>query len=533
MEGKRNSVLIIDDERDNISSLKTILSPEYIIYASTSGKDAIETANEFLPDIILLDVLMPDIDGYEVITAFKNSEKTRDIPVIFLTGVDDINAEIKGLELGAADYILKPFHPAIVKLRIKNHIMLIEKLRQEALIINISHNFLSYSDTEKLYADSLRLVGEFMDISTILLFRSEKTNNELVCRCEWINSKLKIETRIGDILYIDENIIFAINNLLANDERKLCISSKDLLSKDFIKLNRKYLDNYIAAPIFIKGNMNAFLVFSRDGDSVWKKSEIDLAVLIAGIFSGVFERESIQHSEYISSAKSEFLARMSHEMRTPMNSIIGILQILELMGVPEEMAEHCEVMEKSAITLQHLIDDVLDISDMEYKVFNLSESVFDFKTMLRDVLLNADKKASGKKQMLNCKTDPAIPIMLCGDEKRLKQVISHLLVNAVKFTPENGEIFCNTRIINDDKDTITLRFEIIDNGIGIAEEDHDRIFQIFEQADSSSGREYNGIGIGLALLKRIAEMMGGNIWLESKLGKGSKFYFSCKLKKVI
>jgi len=127
--GKDNSILIIDDESANISGLTAILSPEYTVYASSDGQEAIETAEEFLPDVILLDVLMPGMDGYEVIAALKSSKKTRDIPVIFITGLDTAGAEEKGLALGAADYITKPFNSAIVKLRVKNQADLVNHVR--------------------------------------------------------------------------------------------------------------------------------------------------------------------------------------------------------------------------------------------------------------------------------------------------------------------------------------------------------------------------------------------------------------------
>ena len=119
MNDRKYSVLIVDDERSHISALKDMLS-EYTIYAATDGQDAIETVETNLPDIILLDILMPDMDGYDVISALKESEKTKDIPVIIISGLDDKEAEEKALSLGAADYIFKPFHPPIVRLRIRN-----------------------------------------------------------------------------------------------------------------------------------------------------------------------------------------------------------------------------------------------------------------------------------------------------------------------------------------------------------------------------------------------------------------------------
>jgi len=527
---KKNSVLIVDDERGNISSLKSILGDEYTIYASTNGRDAIETAEEFIPDIILLDVLMPEMDGYDVIAAFKKSERTHDIPVIFITGLDGTNAEIKGLALGAVDYILKPFHPAIVKLRVQHQIQLVERLRQQTLMTKISCKFLTSPYSDALFTDTLRVIGEFMGIAVALLYKLERNNNVLVCQNEWLDSELNLSSRMGDKVELDEKMITAINNLLTGNEKDLCIHSNSPMIKDLLSVKRTHLENYIATPIFIKRKLFAILVFSRNDEAMWSESERDLAVLAASIFSGVFERDAIQHAEYLSRTKSEFLSRMSHEMRTPMNVIIGILQVFGMLGVPDNIKEHCSAMDEAAHTLLDLINDVLDISDMGYGTYKLSESAFDFNAMVCNVLRIADNNASKKKQMLDSKIDPAIPASLLGDENRLRQVISALLSNAVKFTPNGGEIYLNARVIDSNSEKITLQVEISDNGIGISKEQQKDIFSIFEQADGSLTREHGGIGLGLALSKRIVEMMEGKIWIESELGKGSKFIFNCRLK---
>ena len=190
---KKYSILIVDDEKSNIIVLANILESEYKIYAVKDGREAVETAEEDLPDVILLDILMPEMDGYAVIAELKKSEKTRDIPVIFITGLNNDEAEEKGFALGAADYISKPFNSAIVKLRIQNQIKLIERFRQQALMTKIAHSFLSDVHIDVLFTDTLRLVGEFMDVAQILLFRNEDNNGVIVCHNEWINPKLNLK----------------------------------------------------------------------------------------------------------------------------------------------------------------------------------------------------------------------------------------------------------------------------------------------------------------------------------------------------
>jgi len=652
---KKNSVLIVDDDRMSISSLKNILSNKYIIYAATDGQDAIETILEHMPDIILLDVLMPEMNGYEVINALKSFNKTRDIPVIFITGIDDFHIEEKGLSLGAADYIQKPFTPVNVMLRIQNQLKLLERLRQQSLMTDIARNFLTDTFTVSLFSDTLRMVGEFMGISTMLLYKHDNNKNEFICQNEWLNPELDTYTRIGDKFALNEKIISAVTGKQSGSEKTLYIHSSNPLFRDFIELRRQHFDNFIATPVFIKGKICAFLVFSKvDAEWKWSESELHLAVLVSSIFSGALERDAMERqysiiensanlvlyittgadiefvnpavtavtgytsvelisaglslifgenalddikkeyipkamrgetvlfeskiqrkdgshrvlmisivqtgknnlgmitsdlteirrlesglisakdrAEYLSHAKSEFLSRVSHEMRTPMNTIMGLLQIFEYSDIPEKMKKSCSLMNEAAKTLLGMIDDMLDISDMEYEAFGLSESVFDFNLMIRDILHIIDNKAVRKRQMLNCEIDPDIPAWLSGDEKRLKQIIINILANAVKFTPEGGDIFFNVRLLfNDDSEIITLQFEVTDNGIGIAAEHQEKLFLMFEQADGSNEREHGGIGIGLPLSKRIIEMMDGKIWIESDLGKGTKVYFTCKLSKT-
>jgi len=528
---KKNSVLIVDDERVNISSLKGILAPEYTVYASINGKEAIETAQKFTPDLVLLDVLMPEMDGYEVIAALKESEKTRDIPVIFITGLDDTNAEIKGLALGAADYISKPFHHGIVKLRVHHQMQLVQRQRQQMLINFIAHNFLINACTDTLYTDTLRMVGEFMAIDAILLYNIDKNKNVLICKNEWIVPELDMKSSINEKIQLNDKISSTANNLLSEGESKLYFQSSDVNAKNYSNLNKEGMDNYIAAPIFIKGKMSAILVYSRKKEKEWSENDIDLAILTASIFSGVFERDAIQQEEYLSRAKSEFLSRMSHEMRTPMNAILGMLQVIKVSGIPDNIKNHCNSMTEAAHTLMRYIDDVLDISDLGYGTFKLSEAEFDFKAMVFEVLKNADSNASKKKQILDCKVDSTIPELLHGDEKRLKQVITSILANAVKFTSEEGDIFFTANKTSEEDGIIAIQIEVSDNGIGISKEQQDKLFSIFEQADGSLTRAHGGMGIGLALSKRIIEMMGGTIWVESELGKGSKFIITCKLKK--
>jgi signal transduction histidine kinase len=492
---------------------------------------------------------MPGLDGYDIISALKKSKKTKDIPVVFITGLDSLEAEEKGLALGAADYIPKPFHPAIVRLRVLNQIKLIERSRQHALMAKISHNFLSDAHVDSLFTDTLRMVGEFLDVATVLLYKFESDSNTFICRNEWLNPRLNLETYINRETELKEPMFSVATGLLANNA--FCLHSNDPAYSEVLKPYTGYFTSYIFAPVFIKGKMCALLEILREDDGrEWSEGEIDLAVLISGVFSGVFERDSIEHdlnvvlklkadltsamehAEHLSRVKSEFLSRMSHEMRTPMNAIMGMLQVVKRRGVPPNIKEDVGRIETASRQLMRLIDDVLDMSGMAYGAFALSDSAFNFNEMIDDVLQGVSHNIREKQQTFNTGVDPAIPASLIGDESRLRQVIVSLLANAVKFTPEKGEIYFGAWILSEGNEFITLKIEIADNGIGLSKAQQKNLFELFEQVDGSYTRKHGGIRIGLALSRRIALMMGGDIRVESELNEGATFTFTCKLKKV-
>jgi len=216
-----------------------------------------------------------------------------------------------------------------------------------------------------------------------------------------------------------------------------------------------------------------------------------------------------------------------------MNAVMGMLEIIKIRGVPENIKNCIGEINSASSHLLEMINDVLDVSGVEYGVFKLNEATFDIKSTIRGILENVEYNVAQKRQTLTTIIDPTIPSYLLGDENRLKQVISNFLANAVKFTPDNGEIHFSAKKTEDENDKVSVRFEIADNGIGISEEQQKVLFAIFEQADGSNTRKHGGIGIGLALSKRIIEMMGGDISIESALNKGAKFTFTCKFKKLI
>ena len=372
-ESIKNSVLIVDDEEANIIALTHILNPDYTVLAVMDGQDAIKIAEEFNPDVILLDIIMPDMDGYAVLTNLKNSDLTKHIPVIIITGLNNLSDEEKGLSLGAADYISKPFGTAVVKLRVQNQINIINQTR------------------------------------------------------------LVIEKEIAE-----------------------------------------------------KG----------------------------------------------SRAKSDFLSHMSHEIRTPLNAIIGMINIGLNTGDFEKKNYCLRRADSASKHLLGIVNDILDMSKIESDIFELSYNEIDFEEMLMNIINVANVRAEEKKQTLIININKNVPNFIESDELHLSQVITNLLSNAVKFTPEKGMVTLNIEKISETGDEIELQVEVIDTGIGISKEQQSRIFVPFFQVDASIKKNYGGTGLGLVITKKIVNMMGGDIFLESEPQMGSKFKFTIKAKKL-
>ena len=270
--------------------------------------------------------------------------------------------------------------------------------------------------------------------------------------------------------------------------------------------------------LLMKGDrVDGFLVVARD---ITEKRAAELAL-----------RKAKEAAETATLAKSQFLATMSHEIRTPMNGVIGVTDLLMQTELSPEQREYTDIIRTSGETLLTLINDILDFSKIESGKLELEERPIELQGLIEESFDLVAHRAIERNIDLLYLIDPSVPPFIVGDPTRFRQILLNLTNNAIKFT-EKGEVFVNVLVNQRYDKAVELQFFVKDTGIGIPSEKIGKLFQSFSQIDASTTRKYGGTGLGLAITHRLVELMGGRIWVESEVGKGSTFFFTVKVAAV-
>jgi PAS domain S-box-containing protein len=497
--GSKSTILLVDDEKINLLTLSKILSPSYAVFMAKSGSQALSLVARNKPDIILLDVMMPELDGFSVLARLKADEETNHIPVIFITGRTDEQDEEKGFHLGAVDYIRKPFNSAVVRARVDTQIQLARQIRlTKDELVRLS----SVAEHSPQFMAFLNADGclEYLNPAAV--------NISGYSRSELVSQGMKLILSAKDLLKLGAR------------------SSPDGRSNDFeASIVRK--DGSVRII-----NFSAFSAALHDGNVGLGLTGSDITELkqMQTELSEAKERleRALAEQEYYNRAKSDFLSRMSHEMRTPMNAILNMAHLAKTAD--EEKKIYClNGISEAAGRLSGIIDDILDMVKINAEKFELSARPFHFHAAMRSVLDQISRQTQAKNQVLVEKIDRNIPVRLTADEARLKQVLLNLLSNAVKFTPSGGSIGLSADCLGFKDGRCSIRFEVSDTGIGMSASTLSRMWNAFEQADNSITRTYGGTGLGLSIARYIVRKMGGDVQVESEPDRGSRFFFTLEV----
>jgi len=511
-ESKRPSILVVDDQPQNILLIREYLDSLNIeIDEANSGIKCLEMLQKKLYTMVILDIQMPGMDGYEVLARMRNDERLKEVPVVFISAIFYSDKHVlKGIEAGAIDFMVKPLNISILRTKVSNFLKLYEKqasLDQLVKKLGIMNNLLVINEKK------LKRITNSANDSIILLDSDYKVSFWNRASRE-IFGYVKFEIVTEDFF---ERLISPNSHIILRDYFTTLLQSAQYKSINTIRItgvNKSGLEFPIELSLSYFTNASGAIYYT---------------VIIRDITHRVnMERETLKAKELLESNQlmKEFMDNVSHELRTPMNAILGISNMLlkyNSENLKPKQIEGLQIINQSGSRLLDLINDVLDLSKLENNKEKIENEKFDLEKQLAISRSMVHSLIGSKKIKFHINKSTNVPDIISTDLKKLNQVLINLLGNAVKFTRE-GRINLFIHLIDD-----KLHFEVSDTGIGIAEENLSLIFERFQQIDNSASKEYKGTGLGLNICKKLVELMGGRINAESKLGIGTTLRFFIQL----
>ncbi|HEY1067152.1 MAG TPA: response regulator, partial [Pirellulales bacterium] len=528
----RPYVVLADDNRDMRDYLQRLLAERYEVAAVCDGAEALATIRRRTPDLVLTDVMMPNLDGFGLLSRLRSDPRTQAVPIVMLSARAGEEARVEGLAAGADDYLTKPFSARELAARVAGTLALsrarqesgrqerrqteqLQGLAEAAVAVNAA---LSVEDSLRLVVERARtIIGAHLGLSILQVDTLRKRVVSAVSR-----SVDYAQGRSFDVTPEEVGrcavVVSETNKPLRRTAPEL-EADPDLRATPGEEDSRLPLRGVLGAPLVARDGHNMGLILLTDKQE-GEFSEKDEAILVqfaqmasVAVENGQFfkaAQEARAEAEAANRMKDQFLATLSHELRTPLNAILGWARILQ-MGPFDAAALHegLETIERNSKVQAQLIEDLLDLSRIISGKLRLDVQRVVLVDVIEAALAAVVPAAEAKQIRISRVLDPlAGPVS--GDPARLQQIVWNLLSNAVKFTPAGGRIQVLLERVNSH-----VEISVSDTGQGVRPDFLPYVFDRFRQADASTTRRHGGLGLGLSIVRQLVEMHGGSVRAKS------------------
>ena len=542
-------VLVVDDDKIIRALIKSLLTKAgYTCSFAENGRQGLELALAEHPDLMIVDWLMPEMNGIELISALRQTASGRAIYILLLTNLSDEERLVEALVAGADDFLPKPVKSNVLtaKLIAGQRVVTLhrESQRDLANLQNFATEFanlnsqLQESNQLSLVAQrrmELALIGGDLGTWDLHLPSGEKAFSEQTCAMlgyqpnEITLNSERWRQRIhpDDMGAIDAALQSHLKGEIAFFECEYRIRHKGGHWVWLLERGRVVERDVAGVPLRVAGTHmyiteRKLVEFELDRHRTHLEERVEERTLALSIAK--------EAAEAANRAKSIFLATMSHELRTPMNGIMGMLTTASCLATDPKQVDFLNKGMAAAKRLLDLLSNILDAAKLEAERLTLTEERFSLIQVIDDTLYTHEEAAQVKGLQLSREIAVEVPNVLYGDASRLKQILLNFIGNAIKFS-DHGLIAVRAQCLEEGEHDVFLRIEIADQGVGISPVQQAQLFQPFIQVDGSSTRKHGGSGLGLSISKRLANLMGGDVGVSSKEGCGSLFWITARLRR--